>query len=84
MALLYVSVIMHALALRPTPSSSLRWYRPHSESEMCRLPAETLHNLEMECRRQGWGTDPAPVYDEERDLFLFRNGKLALSREHGN
>jgi len=35
----------------------------------------------MECREQGW-SDPAFVYDEEKDLFRFRDGRLAFSREH--
>jgi hypothetical protein len=34
--------------------------------------------------RQGWGADPALVYYEEQDLFRFRNGKFAFSREHGD
>jgi hypothetical protein len=38
---------------------------------MRRLPAETLYDLETECRRQGWlGADPALVYDEEQELAL--------------
>jgi hypothetical protein len=51
---------------------------------MRRITAETLYNLEMECRRQGWGAEPALVYDEERDLFRFRDDKFAFSREHLN
>ncbi len=38
----------------------------------------------MECRRQGWGADPALVYDEEHDLFRFRDGGFAFSRRHLN
>ena len=38
----------------------------------------------MECRRQGWGADPALVYDEEHDVFRFRDGKFAFSRQHVN
>ena len=60
------------------------WFPTHSEAEMRRVTAETLYDLETECRRQGWGADPALVYDEERDLFRFRDGKFAFSREHGN
>jgi hypothetical protein len=56
----------------------------HSETEMRRVTAETLYDLEMEFRRQGWGADPALVYDEERDLFRFRDGKFAFSKTHGN
>ena len=46
---------------------------------MRRVTAETLYDLEMECRRQGWGADPALVYDEEKDLFRFRDSKFAFS-----
>jgi hypothetical protein len=60
------------------------WFPKRSETEMRRVTAETLYELEMECRRQGWGADPALVYDEERDLFRFRDGKFAFSRTHGN
>jgi len=28
--------------------------------------------------------DPALVYGEEKDLFRFRDGRFAFSREHGN
>jgi hypothetical protein len=51
---------------------------------MRRITAETLYETEMELRRQGWGADPALVYDEERDLFRFRDGQFAFSRTHGN
>ena len=60
------------------------WFPTRSEAELRRVTAETLYDLETECRRQGWGVDPALVYDEERDLFRFRDGKFAFSREHGN
>ena len=58
------------------------WFPKRSETEMRRVTAETLYDLEMECRRQGWGTDPALVYDEVHDRF--RDGKFAFSREHVN
>jgi hypothetical protein len=38
----------------------------------------------MEARRQGFLKDPALVYDEEHDLFRFRDGKFAFSRKHAN
>ena len=60
------------------------WFPTRSEAEMRRVTAETLYDLETECRRQGWGADPVLVYDEERDLFRFREDKFAFSREHGN
>jgi len=37
----------------------------------------------MESRKVGWG-DPALVYDEEKDLFRFRDGHFAFSREHAD
>jgi hypothetical protein len=37
----------------------------------------------VEFRRQGWG-DPAFVYDEERDLFRWTDGRFAFSREHAD
>ncbi len=55
-----------------------------NETEMRRVTARTLYGLEIECRRQGWGADPTLVYDEERELFRFRDGKFAFSRTHGN
>ncbi len=58
------------------------WFPKRSETEMRRVTAQTLYELEMECRRQGWGADPALVYDEEGDLFRFRDGKFAFSRRH--
>jgi hypothetical protein len=60
------------------------WFPKHSETEKRRVTAETLYDLEMECRRQGWGVDPALIYDERRELFRFRDGKFAFSRTHGN
>ena len=60
------------------------WFPKHSETEMRRVTAEALYDLETECRRQGWGADPALVYDEESDLFRFRDGQFAFSREHAD
>jgi hypothetical protein len=37
----------------------------------------------MESRKVGWG-DPALVYDEEKDLFRFTDGRFAFSREHAD
>jgi hypothetical protein len=37
----------------------------------------------MESRKVGW-EDPALVYDEEKDLFHFRNGRFAFFREHAD
>ncbi len=64
--------------------SGSSWFPKRSETEMRRITAETLYDLETECCRQGWGADPGLVYDEEHDLFRFRDGKFAFSREHVN
>lgn len=55
-----------------------------SEADKRKTIARTYYDLEMELRRQGWGADPALVYDEERDLFRFHDGKFAFSREHAD
>ncbi len=60
------------------------WCPKRSETQMRRITAETLYDLEMECRRQGWGADPTLIYDEEHDLFRFRDDRFAFSREHGD
>ena len=39
------------------------------------------YELEMGSRKLGWA-DPALIYDEEKDLFRFRDGGFAFSREH--
>ncbi len=59
------------------------WFEKRRESELRRIGARTLYDFEAECRRQGWG-DPAFVYDEEKDLFRFRDGRFAFSREHAD
>ncbi len=59
------------------------WPPRRSESELRRISARTLYDFEVECRRQGWG-DPAFVYDEEKDLFRWADGKFAFSREHAD
>ena len=60
------------------------WAPRRSETEQRRMDAELLYDLEMEFRRQSFLADPALVYDEEHDLFRFRDGKFAFSREHAN
>jgi hypothetical protein len=45
-----------------------------------RRAAETLYDSEMFMRSVGH-PDPALVYDEEHDLFRFRDGRFAFSRE---
>lgn len=59
-------------------------FRPkRSEREQRRMHAELLYEFEMECRNQRWG-DPAYIYDQEHDLFRFRDDKFVFSREHAN
>ena len=47
------------------------------------MNAELLYDLEIEFRKHDWG-DPALIYDEEKDLFRFTDGKFAFSREHAD
>ena len=58
----------------------MRW---SSEAEQRRREAELLYDMEIEFRKVGWG-DPAFVHDEERELFRFRDGRFAFSREHAD
>jgi hypothetical protein len=52
-------------------------------SEQRKRDAALRYELEMESRKVGWG-DPASVYDEEKDLFRFIDGRFAFSREHAD
>ena len=54
-----------------------------TETEHRRITARTFYDFEVECREQGWG-DPAFVYDEEKDLFRWTDGRFAFSREHAD
>ena len=54
-----------------------------SEAEQRKMNARLLSDFEVECREQGWG-DPAFVYDEEKDLFRWTDGRFAFSREHAD
>ena len=58
-------------------------HNPRSATEQRRRDAELLYELEMEFRKLGW-SDPALVYDEEKDHFRFTDGKFAFSREHAD
>jgi len=51
-----------------------------SEPDRRKSRARTLYDFEVERREQGWG-DPAFVYDKERDLFRWTDGRFAFSRE---
>src|SRR5215217_7918280 len=50
-------------------------------SEQRKRDAALRYDLEMESRKVGW-RDPALIYDEEKNLFRFRDGRFAFSREH--
>ena len=54
---------------RPEPSGQLRQ----------RTEAEALYRFEMILREMGLSDF---VYDEEEDLFRFRDGRFAFSRHH--
>jgi hypothetical protein len=47
-------------------------------SEQRKRDTALRYELEMESRKVGWG-DPASVYDEEKDLFRFIDGRFAVS-----
>ena len=51
-----------------------------SDRDRRRRAAETLYGSEMFMRSVGH-PDPALVYDAEGDLFRFRDGRFAFSRE---
>ena len=52
-------------------------------SEQRKRDAALRYSLEMESRKVGWG-DSALVYDQEKDLFRFRDGRFAFSRDHAD
>jgi hypothetical protein len=52
-------------------------------SKQTKRDAALRYYLEMESRKVGW-QDPALVYDEEKDLFRFRDGRFAFSRERAD
>jgi hypothetical protein len=52
------------------------WFGKHSEAKQRRMSARLPYDFEVECREQGWG-DPAFVYDEERDLFRWIDGRFS-------
>ena len=52
-------------------------------SEQRKRDAALRYYLEIESCKVGWG-DPALVYDEEKDLFRFTDGRFALSRDHAD
>lgn len=59
------------------------WSPRRSATERRRALVRTYYDFEVEYRRQGWG-DAAYVHDEEREMFRFRDGRFAFSREHAD
>lgn len=59
------------------------WPPKRSEAEQLRRDTRLLNDLEVEYGKVGWG-DPAYVYDEEKDLFRWTDGRFAFSREHAD
>ena len=59
------------------------WFGKRNETYLRKAQARTLYDFEVECREQGWG-DPAFVYDEDKDLFRWMDGRFAFSREHAD
>jgi hypothetical protein len=59
------------------------WFGKFSEAEQRTKKARLLYDFEVECREQGWG-DPAFVYDEEKDVFRWTDGRFTFSREHAD
>ena len=55
------------------------WPPRRSETDQRRREANLLYDLEIEYRKVGWG-DPAYVYDEEKALFRFHDGRFAFSK----
>jgi hypothetical protein len=54
-----------------------------SGTEQRKIRARVLYDFEMECREQGWGNS-AFVYDEEKNLLRWTDGRFAFSREHAD
>jgi hypothetical protein len=54
-----------------------------SDAQWRRRAARTLYDIETAFREEGWD-DPALVYDEEKDLYRFRDGRFAFSRERAD
>jgi hypothetical protein len=59
------------------------WFGKPSETEQRKRKARFLYDFETEWRKHGWG-DPAFVYDEEKDLFRWTDGRFAFSLEHAD
>jgi hypothetical protein len=84
-----VAEIRRPRYLRACPSAcdednqGMGWFGRPSETERRKRKARLRYDFEIECREQGWG-DPAFVYDEEKDLVRWTDGRFAFSREHAD
>jgi hypothetical protein len=47
------------------------------------MDRQIRYELEMEFRKVGWD-DSALLYDEEKDLFRFTDGRFDFSRQHAD
>jgi hypothetical protein len=54
-----------------------------SDAEWRRRVARTLYEIETAFREEACG-DPALLYDRQNDLYRFRDGRFAFSREWAN
>jgi hypothetical protein len=84
-----VAEIRRPRYLRACPSACDEYFRAWDGSGNPPRPsggrgrARLRYDFKIECREQGWG-DPAFVYDEEKDLFRWTDGRFAFSREHAD
>ncbi len=58
---------------------SQQW--PIPPAELRRRKAKSLYEIEMFFRKEGFFDF---IYDEEHDLFRFRDGRFAFSRTHAD
>ena len=59
------------------------WAKRRSFSEQRKRDVTLHYELGVEFRKVGWG-DPSLVFDEEKDLFRFRDGRFAFSRDYAD
>ena len=72
-----------ASRMRTIPPTNEPRFPRRSETERRKVRARLSHDFEVEWRRHGWG-DPAFVYEEEKDLFRWTEGRFVSSREHAD
>jgi hypothetical protein len=57
----------------------VEWFPNKPPSQRRRIQAEAMFDVELLLRKEGMG-DPQLLYDEEQELFRFRDGRIAFSR----